>query len=279
MSALTLASTFTLSSGHKMPILGLGVYQTGRNECVKVCKAALEAGYRHIDSAIMYRNEGEVGTAVQESGLKREDVFVTSKVSSSYHGYSNALKAVDQSLERFDIDYLDLFLIHDPFSGKAKRLETWKALIKKRDDGQLRSIGVSNYGVHHLQEIKDAGLEAPSVNQLELHPWCQHRKIVEYCRKNSITIQAYSPLTKGYNLDDPDLVAIAKKYKKDVAQVLIRWSLQMGFSPLPKSSQASRILSNSQVYDFELAEEDMQKLTAKDRGDAGSISWNPVNAP
>ncbi|KAG8878160.1 hypothetical protein FRB97_002754 [Tulasnella sp. 331] len=277
LSKLTIESTATLSSGRKIPLLGLGVWQNGSP--IPACEAAFDAGYRHIDCAIVYRNEEDVGTAVRESTVKREDIFVTSKVSSRWHGYDIALKAIDDSLNRFKLDYLDLYLIHDPFSGKAKRLETWRALIKRRDEGKLKSIGVSNYGVKHLEEIEEAGLETPSVNQIELHPWCQQRPIVEYCEKHNIVIEAYSPLTRGKYLDDPMLQSFAKKYRKDGAQILIRYSLQKGWVPLPKSSQTSRVLSNSQVYDFELNADEMKKLDALDKGKDGAVTWNPVDAP
>jgi len=247
--------------------------------CVSSCKSALDAGYRHIDSAIVYRNETEVGSVVRESGLKREDLFITSKITSRYHGYEKAQTAIEESLARFDIGYLDLFLIHDPLSGTKKRLETWRALIKKRDEGKLRSIGVSNYGVHHLEEIQEAGLELPAVNQVEIHPWCQQRPIVEFCKDNGIVVEAYSPLTQGKYLNKPELVAIAKKHNKDAAQILIRWSLQMGYSPLPKSSHAVRVKTNSEVYDFELDEGDMKVLYGLDMGAKGATSWNPVGAP
>ncbi|KAG8854810.1 hypothetical protein FRB96_007339 [Tulasnella sp. 330] len=255
---------WAIVSGRKIPLLGLGVWQNGSP--IPACEAAFDAGYRHIDCAIVYRNEEDVGTAVRESTVKRDDIFVTSKVSSRWHGYDIALKAIDDSLNRFKL-------------GKAKRLETWRALIKRRDEGKLKSIGVSNYGVKHLEEIEEAGLETPSVNQIELHPWCQQRPIVEYCEKHNIVIEAYSPLTRGKYLDDPMLQSFAKKYRKDGAQILIRYSLQKGWVPLPKSSQTSRVLSNSQVYDFELNADEMKQLDALDKGKDGAVTWNPVDAP
>ncbi|KAH9840558.1 NADP-dependent oxidoreductase domain-containing protein [Rhodofomes roseus] len=260
-----------------MPLLGLGVYLN--NECFPACVAALKHGYRHIDSARLYHNEAEVGRAVRESGVPRSEVFVTSKIGSGSgeHGYESTLKAVDSSLQRFGFDYLDLYLIHDPLSGKQKRLETWRALLEAKKAGKLRTVGVSNYGVKHLEEIREAGLEAPAVNQIELQPFCQQKEIVEYCSKNNIFIQAYCPLVRG-QFGNPVLREVAQKYNKDVAQVLVRWSLQRGFSPLPKSSQPARVVSNADLYDFEISAEDLAKIDALDQGKKGAISWNPVDA-
>ncbi|KAG8927183.1 hypothetical protein FRC03_003548 [Tulasnella sp. 419] len=283
MAKLAISSTVMLTSGHTMPALGLGVFQN--HDCADAIKTAVDAGYRHIDSAIYYRNEKEVGEAVREAvaesggNLKREDLFITSKIMSQNHGYDNTIKTVQQSLKRFKLDYLDLFLIHDPYSGTQKRLQTWRALIKLRDEGKLMTVGVSNYGQHHIEEIKSAGLETPAVNQLELHPWCQQRSLVEYCFRNNIAVQAYSPLTKGVHLKDPVLVKLAKKHNKDTAQILIRWSLQKGFICLPKSSTPARVISNSQVYDFELDAEDMRTLDSLDQGADGAVTWHPVTAP
>lgn len=277
---LTLASTTRLLSGHWIPLIGLGVFQN-KDKCTAACLSALKAGYRHIDSAQVYRNEDQVGDAIKQGGVDRTDLFITSKVVSKNQGYDLTITGVNQSLERFGFDYIDLFLIHDPLGGREKRLDTWKALIKLRDDGKLRSIGVSNYGVHHLEEIKTEGLETPSVNQIELHPWCQQRPIVDYCRKNGIVIEAYTPLAQakpGY-LTNPVVVSIAEKHSKDSAQILIRWSLQTGHVVLPKSATESRIYSNANVYDFVLDDADMSRLNALDEGDKGAVTWNPVNAP
>ncbi|TFK44354.1 Aldo/keto reductase [Crucibulum laeve] len=274
--ALSLKSTVRLpGTGQMLPLLGFGVYQnyTTKDSCL----GAFKTGYRHVDSAQMYRNEAEVGEALREAGLQREEVFVTSKVGSKNHGYEKTLKGIDESLQRFKFDYIDLFLIHDPYSGTEKRIETWKALIKAKQDGKLKNIGVSNYGVKHLEEIKNAGLETPVVNQIELHPLCQQRPIVEYCQKHNIIVQAYCPIIRG-KLDIPIVKELAKKYNKDGAQILIRWSLQRGFVPLPKSATPSRIQSNAQVYDFELTDEEVRKLDELDQGKAGAYSWNPVDA-
>ncbi|KAG7098720.1 hypothetical protein E1B28_000633 [Marasmius oreades] len=275
MSALTLSSKVKLSSGYFMPILGFGVYQN--YDARPSTLEAFKAGYRHIDSAQAYRNEAAVGQAVRESGLDRAEVFITTKCASKSHGYENTLKGVDESLQRFGFDYIDLFLIHDPLSGAEKRLATYKALQEAKAAGKIRTVGVSNYGVKHLEEIRNAGFEMPSVNQVELHPLCQQRPIVGYCQKHNIVVEAYCPIIRG-KLDHEVITSIATKYKRDQAQIALRWSLQKGFSPLPKSATPSRIHSNAQLYDFVLGAEDMERLDSLDRGKGGAVSWNPVDA-
>ncbi|KAI0824064.1 Aldo/keto reductase [Trametes gibbosa] len=272
---LTINSTLKLSSGYDLPILGLGVYQN--NDCSPACLAALEHGYRHIDSARMYRNEAQVGKSVRECGIPRGDVFITSKVNNPEHGFEKATAAIDDSLRKFGFDYIDLMLIHSPLSDKERRLQTWKALIEAKKQGKVRTIGVSNYGPRHLEEIREAGLQTPSVNQVELHPFCQQKEIVEYCNKHKIIIEAYTPLIRGQWNDK--IVSIGQKYNKDPAQLLIRWSLQRGFVPLPKSSQPTRVRSNANVFDFEIDAEDMAVINALDRGKDGAVTWNPVDAP
>jgi len=273
--ALKLTSTVRLSSGYYMPLLGFGVYQN--YDAKPSVIEAFKAGYRHVDSAQVYKNEAAVGAAVKESGLKREDLFITTKCVSKNHGYESTLKGVDESLAKFNIDYIDLFLIHDPFSGTERRLATYKALLEAKAAGKIRSVGVSNYGVHHLEEIKNAEFEMPSVNQVELHPLCQQKPIVEYCKANSIVVEAYCPIIRG-QMDNEVITKIATKHKRDPAQILLRWSLQKGYVPLPKSATPSRIHSNAQLYDFELSEEEIASLDTLDRGKEGGISWNPVDA-
>ncbi|KAL1696316.1 NADP-dependent oxidoreductase domain-containing protein [Schizophyllum commune] len=272
---LSISSTVKLSTGYTMPLLGFGVYQN-YNAKPSVLEA-LKAGYRHIDSAQVYKNEAEVAEAVRESGIDRGSVFVTTKIVSKNHGYESTLKGVDESLAKMKFDYIDLFLIHDPLSGKEKRLQTYKALLEARAAGKIRTVGVSNYGVKHLEEIRAANYELPSVNQIELHPLCQQKDIVEYCQKNNIVVQAYCPIIRG-QMDNEVIQSVAKKHARDPAQILIRWSLQRGFVPLPKSETPSRIHSNAQVYDFELSEEDVAQLNSLDRAKDGAVSWNPVGA-
>ncbi|KAI0633292.1 Aldo/keto reductase [Trametes polyzona] len=258
-----------------MPCLGFGVYQnyTTHDSVLE----AFQAGYRHIDSAQAYRNEAHVGTAFRASGLRREDVFITTKCISKTHGYESTLRAVDISLERFGMDYIDLYLIHDPFKGKALRLETYRALLEAQKAGKIHTVGVSNFGVRHLEEIRSAGLPLPAVNQIELHPFCQQTPIVTYCREHGIVVQAYSPLVRG-KMDHPVFRELAAKHGRDPAQILLRWSLQKGFVPLPKSATPARIRSNADIYDFELDAGDIALLDALDRGKDGAVTWNPVDA-
>nr|GAT56272.1 predicted protein [Mycena chlorophos] len=276
--ALAITSSVRLSTSHLIPQLGFGVYQNP--DAKRSCLEAFKAGYRHVDSAQGYKNEELVGQAVRESGLKREDVFITTKCDShtSTHGYDTTLKAVDASLASFGFEYIDLFLVHDPLAGKDRRLGAYKALLEAKAAGKIRSVGVSNFNVHHLEEIKEAGYETPSVNQIELHPFCQQKPIAEYCRKNGIILEAYCPIIRG-QMDHEVITKLATKFNRDPAHILLRWSLQKGYVPLPKSATPSRIHSNANLYDFQLDNEEMAALDALDRGAAGSISWNPVNAP
>jgi len=231
---------------------------------------------RHIDSARAYKNEAQVGDAIRESGVSREDIFITSKIHQIAGGYQSCLDAIDNSLRNFGFDNLDLYLIHSAYGGKTIRLEAWKALLAAKKAGKLKSVGVSNYNVKHLEEITEAGLELPAVNQVELHPYCQQRPIVDYCRAHGIIVQAYTPLVRG-EFENPVLQELSKKYGKDPAQILIRWSLQHGFVPLPKSQNPDRVRSNIDVFGFEISKEDVEKLDGLDRGKDGAVTWNPID--
>ncbi|KXN91009.1 hypothetical protein AN958_03076, partial [Leucoagaricus sp. SymC.cos] len=256
-----------------LPILGFGAL--GQADAKPAVAEALKVGYRQIDCAQMYENEDKCGEAIHESGIPRAEIFTTSKIASENngHGRDNVLKAVDKSLAKWGLEQLDLFLLHDPLD-KAKRLESYKALLEAQAAGKIKSVGVSNYGVKHLEEIKNAGLPLPVVNQVELHPLLQQREIAAYCKANNIVIQAYCPLIRGASHAKID--AIATKHKKEPAQVLLRWSLQKGYVPLPKSGTPSRILSNTQVFDFELSDEEIAEIDTLEQNKP--CSWNPVNA-
>ncbi|VDC00133.1 unnamed protein product [Peniophora sp. CBMAI 1063] len=272
MASLSITSAIKLPSGHSIPRLGLGVGYNP-NECYSACMAALKHGYRLIDTAEMYGNEEAVGKAVRDSGIRREDIFVTSKVP---HDSPDVAASVKTSTEKLNIGIIDLYLIHSPHGGKDHRLKTWKKLVEAKASGALRDIGVSNYNVQHIEEIREAGFEMPAVNEIELHPLDQQKPIVDYCAKNNIVVQAYCPLVRGA-FDHPTLQEVSKKVGKSVAQILVRWSLQKGFVPLPKSANAQRIAHNAEVFDFELSQEEMAALDALDKGDAGAISWNPIH--
>ncbi|KJA27909.1 hypothetical protein HYPSUDRAFT_130431 [Hypholoma sublateritium FD-334 SS-4] len=249
-----------------MPRLGFGVYQN--YDMTASTLEAFAAGYRHVDSAQVYRNEADVGAAVRASGIPRAELFITTKCVSKTHGYDSTIAGVDASLARMQFEYIDLFLIHDPFSGTARRLETFRALLDAQAAGKIRTVGVSNYNVKHLEEIRAKGWPMPAVNQVELHPLFQQRPIV---------VQAYCPIIRG-RMDAPAIQAAAAKHARDPAQVPIRWSLQRGFVPLPKSATPACNRSNAQVYDFALDAGDMAALDALDLGKAGGISWSPVDA-
>ncbi|EPQ56691.1 Aldo/keto reductase [Gloeophyllum trabeum ATCC 11539] len=263
-----------------MPRLGFGVYASAKSICKRSVTCALHAGYRHIDSAMYYENEKEVGLAIQASVIPRHDVFVTTKILAPPPDDPTGGKLwamLNEAVDRFD--YVDLFLIHTPTSGPEGRIKLWKALEKLKQSGRARSIGVSNFGINHLQELAASSSTRPAVNQIELHPWCQQRDIVNYCQNHGITVQAYCPLVRGQKFEDPTLNQLVYVHLKDPAQILLRWSLQKGFVPLPKSDTPSRIEANAALYDFELSAEQMALLDSLDRGAKGAIDINPVNCP
>ncbi|KAF9402924.1 hypothetical protein BGZ94_004783, partial [Podila epigama] len=259
---LGLHSTRTLNNGVKIPLLGFGVYLIKPGNVTEDAVLwALQAGYRHIDTATIYRNEASVGNAIRKSGIPREEIFVTTKLFNNDQGYESALAAANLSLQKLGLDYVDLYLIHSPRPGPELRAASWKALETLVEQGKAKSIGVSNYGVHHLKELLDSNPRIkPAVNQVEIHPWLLRKDIVAYSEQHGIAIEAYSPLTRGKRLDDPTVIQIGEQYSKSSAQVLIRWSLQKGNIVLPKSAHKERIEQNADVYDFELSEADINIL-------------------
>jgi diketogulonate reductase-like aldo/keto reductase len=273
---LSLASRTRLDNGVEMPVLGLGVWLIPSGEETRgAVRDALECGYRLIDTARAYGNERDVGRALRESGLPREEVFVTTKLWNSDHGYEAAHRACRASLGDLGLDYIDLYLIHWPVPGL--RRETWKAMAALRDEGVCRAIGVSNYTIRHLDELRDESSAPPAVNQVEFHPFLYQRELLDYCRRRGIAVEAYSPLARGVRLSEPALVSVGRKYGKTPAQVLIRWALQHGTIPIPKSSRPERIRENAAVFDFSLASGDMETL---DRLDEGlRVCWDPTAAP
>eukprot|EP01112_Ceratiomyxa_fruticulosa_P009312 TRINITY_DN2427_c0_g1_i1.p1 TRINITY_DN2427_c0_g1~~TRINITY_DN2427_c0_g1_i1.p1 ORF type:complete len:271 (-),score=61.03 TRINITY_DN2427_c0_g1_i1:116-928(-) len=265
-----------LSSKFTMPVIGLGVFES--RSCKQSCLEAFKVGYKHIDSAQYYRNENEVGQAVKESGIPRGELFITTKVMDINGGEKEVSVRIQNSLRRIDIEYLDLLLIHSPIGGADNRIAAWKAFEQAVDSGKVRSIGVSNYGVKHLKEVLSIARIKPVVNQIELHPWCQQKDIVKFCQSENIVVQAYTPLTRGKNFGDPVLQKVSHKHNKTPAQILVKWCLQKGYVPLPKSDNPDRIKSNFEVFDFTLDENDMNELDSLDKGKAGAVTWNPVNA-
>lgn len=277
-SAMALKITDTLplpSSSIRIPRLGFGVYQSPPNQCIKSCLAALRTGYRHIDTAQYYANESEVGEALKQTDIPRSEIFVTTKILGAGGSVQKSYQKCVDSIEKIGgkNGYVDLFLIHSAGASKDKRKEMWLALEQLYTEGKAKSIGVSNWGVGHIEEMKSYAKEVslPQVNQIELHPWCQQVEIVKYCEKHSIVIEAYSPLVRNNKAYDQTLVRIAKGCNKSTAQILVRWSLQRGFVPLPKSDNPWRIQENADVYDFELSPEDMKTLNRVDQAARGAI--------
>jgi diketogulonate reductase-like aldo/keto reductase len=263
-------ATLKLNDGVNIPQVGLGVWQAGGGT-KKAVLAALGAGYRHVDTAAVYGNEAQVGAALAESGVPREQLFVTSKLWNADQGYDKALRAFDTSVKRLKLEYLDLFLIHWPVA--ELRLESWRALEQLAADKRVRSIGVSNFLVPHLAELVKVAKVLPAVNQIELTPFLQRRETVEQCRKLGITLEAYSPLTRGQRLGHPVLVELAAAQQRSPAQVLLRWGIQKGFVVLPKSVTPARIEENAAVFDFELDASSMERLDALEEGLV--TGWNP----
>jgi len=248
----------TLNNGSNMPLLGLGVYDMYGKEAETAITDALEMGYRLIDTAAAYDNEKEVGNAIRSSAVPRHEIFVTTKVANAQQGYDSTLKAFDESLHRLDIDYVDLYLVHWPIKGKRK--QTWQALEKLYSDKQVRAIGVSNYLLPFLQELEDYASITPAVNQLELSPFLFLKDEYQYCQKRQIQLQSYSPLARGKKFHNPTLLAIANKYGKSPAQIMIRWSLEHRISTIPKSASRKRLQENFDVFDFTIDESDMATL-------------------
>jgi len=272
----TIEPVAKLNNAVMIPCLGLGVYQSPPGQTTqRAVEYALKIGYRHIDTARIYNNESDVGTALRKSGIKREEVFITTKLWNSDHGYDKALRACDESLRRLGLKYLDLYLIHWPVP--EIRNESWQALTQLLRDGKCRSIGVSNYTIQHLTELFDKSEIAPMVNQVEFSPFLYQKQLLDYCEKNKIQVEAYSPLTQGQKLNHPKIQQIAKRHDKTPAQVLIRWSLQHNLVTIPKSVREERIKENSQVFDYNLTNDDMRILDSLNENFRNS--WDPTNAP
>lgn len=260
--------TVTLNNGVEIPQVGLGVFQTPEGAEVEgAVRAALEAGYRLIDTAAVYGNEVGVGRAIRASGLPREEVFVTTKLWNAHHAYEDALRAFDESLGRLDCGYVDLYLIHWPLPMEGKFTQAWKALEKLYGDGRVRAIGVSNFKPHHLDVLLAAAETVPAVNQIELHPLLQQNDTRAYCAERGIAVESYSPLMQGGEaLEHLVVVGLARKYGKTPAQVILRWHVQSGLIVIPKSARPERIRENLDIFDFELSADEMGQIGGMDRG-------------
>lgn len=266
---------FTLSNGVKIPCVGFGTWRAqGGQEAYDSVRWALEAGYRHIDTAAAYKNEDSVGQAVKDSGLPREEIFITTKLNNPCHGYENTVEAFNKSLELLKTDYIDLYLIHWPNpiafrdNWKEANAGTWKAFEEFYEQGKIKAIGVSNFWVHHIEALKETAKILPMVNQIKLCPGETQEEVVKYCKANNILLEAYSPFGAGKIFEVPEMQNLAKKYNKSIAQICIMWSLQNGFLPLPKSVTKERIIDNTKSFGFQLEDEDV-KLIANLKGVCG----------
>ncbi len=273
---MSMESSIQLNSGAEIPRVGFGVYLAARGEeTQRAVGEALRVGYRHIDTAQVYGNEEDVGVAVRDSGVPRSELFITTKLWNDDQGYEGALQAFDASLARLGIEYLDLYLLHWPVPGK--RLDSWRALEHLAEDGRVRAVGVSNFMVHHLEELLAAATLPPAVNQIEVSPFLQQREVRSYCEEHGIVVEAYSPLTKAKRLDDPTVAAVAEAVGRSPAQVLLRWGLQSDMVVLPKSVRPERIAENAALFDFGIAPDDMARLDALEEGLV--TGWDPRSEP
>jgi 2,5-diketo-D-gluconate reductase A len=262
---MTQVPNIRLNYGVEIPQFGFGVFQVPPEETAQAVREALDAGYRHIDTAEMYENEEGVGKALAESGLPRDEVFLTTKLNNSNHGHDAALRAMDESLAKLGVEYVDLFLIHWPRPKDGRYVETWRALEKIAAEGKARSIGVSNFTVQHLERLAAETETVPAVNQIELHPRFAQEELRRYHADHGIATEAWSPIGQGGDLlQDPTLTALAEKYGKTPAQVVLRWHVQLGNIVFPKSMRPARMRENIDVYDFALAADDMQAVSGLD---------------
>ncbi|HEX2535247.1 MAG TPA: aldo/keto reductase [Chitinophagaceae bacterium] len=254
----------TLNNGVRMPLLGLGAWDMYGSEAEKATLDALETGYRLIDTASMYRNEKEVGNAVRQSGIPRDELFITTKVNNPDQGYDATLRAFERSLEELNTGHIDLYLIHWPI--RNQRADTWKALEHLYTSGQVRAIGVANYLVPFLQELEGMASVVPAVDQVEFSPWLYLDDLLQHCGRKGIVLQSYSPLTRGIKLTEPKVQELSARYGKTPAQIVLRWNIQLGVSTIPKSSNLARLKENFDIFDFELSAEDMQLLCSWNEG-------------
>ena len=260
----SIKDTYTLYNGVEMPCLGLGTYQSKDAVAAAAVKSAVETGYRLIDTAAAYGNERGVGQGIRICGVPREEIFVTSKLRNAAHGYKATLEAFDMTLERLGLRYLDLYLIHWPnpiqyrSTWREATIGTWKAFEELYRGGRIRAIGVSNFMPHHIEMLRESCEIKPMVNQLRLCPGVTQKAVVDYCTANGIQVEAYSPFGTGAIFKAPEMRDLAEKYGKSIGQICLRWSLQMGWIPLPKSANPARVQENTEVFDFELAPEDVE---------------------
>ncbi|ODV96501.1 hypothetical protein PACTADRAFT_49833 [Pachysolen tannophilus NRRL Y-2460] len=283
---MTVQRFYQLSSGYRLPSVGLGTWSIPNASTAKVVCSALDCGFRLIDTAVLYGNERECGQGILKwieqdpQNNKREEVVYTTKLWNSECGYARAKAAIKKCFEKVEgLGYIDLLLIHSPLAGPTARLETWKAMQEAVDEGLVKSIGVSNYGQHHIEQLLSwEGLRyKPVVNQIEISPWLMRQELADFCKSNGIVVEAYAPLAHGGRINDKDVSRLAKKYNVSTAQILIRWSLQKGYVPLPKTKSLERLPSNIDVYNFEISQEDMDILSHPESYDP--TDWECTDAP
>jgi diketogulonate reductase-like aldo/keto reductase len=267
MGYTSLTDTFTLSNGVKIPCVGFGTWQTPDGDvAVSSVKAALKAGYRHIDTAAIYGNEESVGRAIKESGVPRKEIFLTTKLWNTEHGYDSTLRAFEESARKLGTDYFDLYLIHWPNPVKFRdswqqaNADTWRAFEELYKAGKVRAVGISNFHERHIEPLLKTAAVSPQVNQIRLCPGNTQDAVVEYSRSKNMLLEAYSPLGVGKLIASPEIKVFADKYQRSAAQICIRWSLQRGYLPLPKSVTPERIESNTKIFDFEISAEDVEKI-------------------
>ena len=269
--------TITLNDGHHIPTLGFGVYQVPPEDTAATVRMACEIGYRHIDGAQMYGNEKGVGQGVRDAGLDRGHIFITSKLNNGFHRPDDARRAFDTTLRDLGFDYVDLFLIHWPLPTlyDGDFVSTWKTLEEFKADGRARSIGVSNFGIHHLQEQAREAETVPAVNQIEVHPYFTNDEVRAYGTEHDIITEGWSPIARGTVLGDPVVIRIAKSLGVHPAQVVLRWHIERGDVVFPKSMHAQRIRENFEIFDFEINDEEIEALTALDKGEVGRRGPHP----
>jgi len=257
--------TIRLNNGVEIPQLGFGVFQVKPRDTVQAVSTALRIGYRHIDTAQMYRNEKQVGEAIAKSGLDRSEIFVTTKLNNDKHGFDDALAAMDQSLADLGLDQVDLFLIHWPLATVTDYVQTWRAMERIYADGKARAIGVSNFQIHHLRQLHSETDVPPAVNQIELHPYLSQPELRAYDAEHRIATEAWSPIARGGVLTDPTITDLAASHGRTPAQIVLRWHIQLGNIIFPKSVTPERILQNFEIFDFELSEAELGTISALNR--------------
>lgn len=265
----------TLSNGLKIPAIGFGTYKSGSDEeTAKIIKNALDSGYQMIDTAYFYGNEVGIGRGIKESKIDREEIFLVTKLWNDDHGYKKTIEAFNKSLKNLGVDYIDLYLIHWPNKLNS---ETWRAFEHLYEIGKVKSIGVCNFKEIHLEELKQSAKIMPMVNQVEIHPYSTKNEIINYCKDNNIQVVAWSPISRGKIFSEELMIDLSQKYKKTIAQIVLKWHIQKGIIPIPKSSNENRIKENIEIFDFELSKEDMIAIDLLNKGDDMSVSNPPAN--